>query len=83
METRTERVVLQTPNHETTGDIPLPKEGFRSRLSDFLNHGDQNFISLVDAEVAPRNGSASGEASRRSFIAVARSHVQLAYPASE
>lgn len=83
METRTERVVLQTPNHEITGDITLPKEGFRSRLSDFLNHGEMNFISLINAEIKPRNGSTPAGPTSRSFIAVARSHVQLAYPASD
>lgn len=82
METRTKRVVLQTPSHEITGDLTLPREGFRSRLSDFLNHGDVNFIPLVNAEITQRDGP-PGERIKRSFIAVARDHVQLAYPASD
>ena len=79
METRTERVVLETPSHRIVGDLTLPREGYRSRLSDFLNRGDVNFIPLVDAEVETRNGGGS-ETVRHDFIAVARDHVQLAYP---
>jgi hypothetical protein len=79
METRTERVVLETPSHRIVGDLTLPREGYRSRLSDFLNRGDVNFIPLVNAEVETRNGGSSDN-ERREFIAVARDHVQLAYP---
>jgi hypothetical protein len=84
MDTRTERVVLQTPSHEIVGDLTLPREGFRSRLSDYLNRGDVSFIPLVNAEITQRNGSGTvGESIHRSFIAVAREHVQLAYPSAE
>lgn len=77
METRVERVVLETPKHRIVGDLTLPREGYRSRLSDFLNRGDLEFIPLVNAEISSANG---GEPEQRSFLAVARSHVQLAYP---
>ena len=77
METRVERVVLETPKHRIVGDLTLPREGYRSRLSDFLNRGDLEFIPLVNAEIFSGDG---GEADARSFLAVARSHVQLAYP---
>ena len=40
METRVERVVLETAKHRIVGDLTLPREGYRSRLSDFLNRGD-------------------------------------------
>ena len=82
METRTERVVLQTPSHEITGDLTLPREGYRSRLSDFLNRGDVNFIPLVNVEVR-KSGDDSAAPVQRPFIAVAREHVQLAYPESD
>jgi hypothetical protein len=78
METRVDGVVLETPRHRIGGDLALAREGYRSRLSNFLNWGDLEFIPLVNAEIAPsRNGSATDG---RSFLAVARSHVQLAYP---
>ena len=53
METRTERVVVETGRHRIVGDITLPREGYRSRLSEYLNHGDVDFIPMVDAELTP------------------------------
>ena len=79
METRVERVVLETEQQRITGDLTLPREGYRSRLSDFLNRGDLDFIPLVNVEIQSLNG---GQAEERPFIAVARTHVQLAYPHS-
>jgi hypothetical protein len=77
METRVERVVPETDRHRIVGDVTLPREGYRSRLSDYLNRGDLDFIPVVNAELSPLNG---GSPETRSFIAVARTHVQLAFP---
>jgi uncharacterized protein DUF6812 len=80
METRVERVVLETDRLRIQGDLTLPREGYRSRLSDFLNRGDLEFIPLVTAEITSHNGAEAGVGpGARSFIAVARTHVQLAY----
>jgi hypothetical protein len=81
MDMRTERIVLETDRYLIVGDLHLPKEGYRSRLSDYLNHGDITFLSLVNAEIRPLDGS--GAAQRREFVAVACSHVKLAYPQSD
>ena len=80
METRTERVVVETDRHRIVGDVTLPREGYRSRLSEYLNHGDLDFIPMVNVELTPLNG---GSPETRSFMAVARSHVQLAFPFAE
>jgi hypothetical protein len=80
MDNRVERVVLETGRYRIVGDLTLPKEGFRSRLSDYLNRSDLAFVPLVDAELSPLDG---GTAHERRFIAVARDHIQLAYPAPE
>lgn len=80
MENRIERVVLETTQNRIVGDLTLPREGYRSRLSDFLNRGDLDFIPLVNVEVAPITG---GEPEKRSFLAVGRTHVHLAYVASD
>jgi hypothetical protein len=77
MENRVERVVLETDRYRIVGDLTLPREGYRSRLSDFLNRGDFDFIPVVNAELSPLNG---GAPETRSFIAVARTQVQLAFP---
>jgi hypothetical protein len=81
METRVERVVLETARHRIVGDLTLPREGYRSRLSDFLNRGDLDFIPLVNAEIGPLSEAPPGPADgSRAFVAVARTHVHLAYP---
>jgi uncharacterized protein DUF6812 len=77
MDTRVERVVLVTSRHVITGDLTMPKEGYRSRLSDFLNRGDLDFVPLVGVEVRPVGG---GESTAHEFLAVGRSSVELAYP---
>jgi hypothetical protein len=77
METRIERIVLETDRHRIVGNLTLPREGYRSRLSDYLNGGDLEFIPLVQAELTPLDG---GSPESRSFVAVARTHVQLAFP---
>jgi hypothetical protein len=76
VETRTQRVVLETDRYRISGDLTLPREGYRSRLSDLLNRDNVEFIALVDAEITSVDG---GEPNIRKFIAVARHHIQLAY----
>ncbi len=78
MDNRTERIVLETERHRIVGDITLPKEGFRSRVSDYLNRGEVVFIPLVNVTVTPHDG---GEEIKRDFVAVGRPHIQVAYPA--
>lgn len=81
VETRMERVVLETSTHSIVGDLTLPAAGYRSRLSDFLNRGDVSFISLVNVELTPRVDGRRGETEQHQFMAVARDHVEIAYPA--
>jgi hypothetical protein len=77
MDSRVERVVLETGRHVITGNLTMPKEGYRSRLSDFLNRGDLDFVPLVDVEVRATDG---GAPQAHEFLAVGRTHIQLAYP---
>jgi hypothetical protein len=82
MEMRIERVCLETDHQLIVGDLHLPREGYLSRLSDYLNRGGDHFVPLSNAEIRPLNGNAAAP-ERRSFLAVSRDHVTLAYPASE
>ena len=81
MTNRIERVVLETANHRVVGDLSLPKDGYLSRLSDYLNRDELIFVPLTNAVVGPREGGEPTE--ERNFIAVARIHIQLAYPAED
>ena len=79
MDTRVERIVLETDRHRIVGDLTMPREGYRSRLSDYLNRGEMAFIPLANVVISTI-GEAD-DAEQREFIAVARTHVHLAYPA--
>ncbi|UJA21123.1 hypothetical protein HJD18_13475 [Thermoleophilia bacterium SCSIO 60948] len=76
MEQRTERIVIETGRHRIVGDLALPRDGHRSRLSDFLNSGTPDFISLTDAEI--RTGD--GEPERLAYVAVAVGQILIAHP---
>ena len=81
MTNRVERVVLETDNHRIVGDLTLPKDGYLSRLSDYLNRDELIFVPLANAVVGLRDGVEPPE--ERNFVAVARVHIHLAYPADE
>ena len=76
MESRIQRVVIQTSRFRIVGDVMLPTEGFRTRLSDVLNRQDIAFIPLVNVELTHVEG---GKSESHSFVAVARSQIQVAY----
>ena len=78
MQHRHERVYLETARHRITGRLTLPADGYRSRLSDFLNASEREFVSLTDVvlEVIGRDGPGT----THDFIAVARRHIVFAMP---
>lgn len=76
---RSERVLIETTRYRITGDLILPRDGYRSRVSDFLNSSERDFIPLTDVtlEVLDTDGR-PGEPVRRDFITIARNHIVLA-----
>jgi hypothetical protein len=78
VEHKDERVVLETARYRISGLLRLPRDGYRSRLTDFLNAGERDFIALTDVDLMPLNGDQLAE--HREFIAVARSQIVLAAP---
>jgi hypothetical protein len=79
MDTRVQRVVIETDRFHIVGDVMLPTEGFRTRLSDVLNRQDTGFIPLVNVELTPAGDST---AESLGFVAVSRNQIQLAYEIS-
>lgn len=78
---REEDVVLETDRYRITGKLTLPREGYRSRLSDYVNQRDREFFVLSDATLRSLDGS---DPQRRSpFLMIARSHVRLIAPVSD
>jgi hypothetical protein len=81
MQHRYERVYVETERHRISGFLTLPADGYRSRLSDFLNSADRDFISLTDCTVELIGREGPGTA--HEFIAVSRQHIVLAIPHGE
>jgi hypothetical protein len=75
---RHERVLIETQRHRISGILTLPADGFRSRLSDFLNASERDFVSLTDAVVETIGHAGPG--TEHEFVAVARGHIVLAIP---
>jgi hypothetical protein len=77
VEHRDERIVVETDRYRITGLLRLPRDGYRSRLTDYLNSSERAFVALTDVELEPFDG---GERQRCPFLAVSLSHVVLAMP---
>ena len=78
MEQREQRIIVETERYRISGVLNMPRDGYRSRLTDFLNASERTFIALTDVELEPLDGS--GGAERRGFLALSLSHVVVAMP---
>jgi hypothetical protein len=78
---RHERIYVETARHRITGILTLPADGYRSRLSDFLNASERDFISLTECvvELIGRDGGGT----EHGYMAVSRGHIVLAIPLGE
>ena len=81
MEHRDERIVVETERYRITGMLRLPKDGYRSRLTDYLNAAERTFLPLTQVEIVPLANDSPVE--RRPFMALSLRHVVLAMPAEQ
>ena len=72
---RRERVRIETARHEIEGTLQLPYEGFRSRMTDFLNTQGDDFLPLTDAQVTYLDSTREPE--RHEYLALATRQVVL------
>ena len=79
MEHREEPIVVETNRYRITGILRLPRDGYRSRLTDYLNASERTFLPLTNVEIFSLD--CSREAERRAFIALSISQIVLAAPA--
>jgi hypothetical protein len=77
---RDEQIVVETARYRITGTLRLPRDGYRSRLTDYLNASERAFIPLTNVEIASLDSGSQG-VSRRAFVAVALSQIVVAMPA--
>jgi hypothetical protein len=75
MQSRHERVRIETTRHEIEGTLQLPHEGFRSRLTDYLNTQGDAFLPLTDVDVTYLDGSREPE--HHEYLALATRQVVL------
>jgi hypothetical protein len=78
---REEQVVLETDRYRIVGTLTLPREGYRSRLSDYVNQRDREFFAVSDVTITSLDDTESTR--QASFLMVARRHVTLVALASE
>ncbi len=81
MEQRDERIIVETGRHRITGLLRLPADGYRSRLTDYLNASERVFLALTDAEITNLDGAPRAE--QREFVALSVRHIVLAMPAED
>ena len=81
MDMRHEDIILETDRYRIEGKLTLPREGYRSRLSDYVNQRDREFFALNDARVTALD--APEETRQASFLMVARAHVRIVALAAE
>ncbi len=76
---RDEHIMVETSRYRITGVLRLPRDGYRSRLTDYLNSSERVFLPLTHVEIMPLEGERRSE--RRAFVAVSIRHIVLATPA--
>ena len=81
VENRQEKVVVETDRYRVEGMLTLPREGYRSRVSDHVNRRDQEFFTILDAQLVALDGSGRDWATP--VLMLARRHIRLIVPASE
>jgi len=72
-EQRCARVRLEAARYRIEGHLTLPRDGYRSRVSDYLNATQRGpFLSLSDVTVQSLD---DGKVEQHPFLAVSRSQI--------
>ncbi|MFL5894468.1 MAG: hypothetical protein ACJ76Z_05075 [Thermoleophilaceae bacterium] len=77
MDLRREQVVVEIEHYRIQGSLHLPAEGYRSRLSDYMNQREAEFLPMTDCTVSTLE---TGQERSVPFVLVARRHVRLIAP---
>ena len=77
MDLRREQVVVEIERYRIQGALHLPAEGYRSRLSDYMNQREAEFLPMTDCTVTTLETEAQQAVP---FLLVARRHVRLIAP---
>jgi hypothetical protein len=80
MDHRLEQIILETDRWRIQGNLTLPREGYRSRLSDYVNQRDREFFSIKDATMTALDEP--HEVQQHQFVMIARRHIRLIAPST-
>jgi hypothetical protein len=69
--------VVEIERYRIQGALHLPAEGYRSRLSDYMNQREAEFLPMTDCTITTLE---TGAERALSFVLVARRHVRLIAP---
>ena len=78
MDLRHEQVIVETDRYRIEGSLTLPREGYRSRLSDYVNQREREFFSIQDATLTALDSPDLVQ--QVPFLMVARAHIRLVQP---
>jgi hypothetical protein len=81
LDLRLEQIILETDRWRIAGNLTLPAEGYRSRLSDYVNQRDREFFSIQDAVMTALDGP--HEVQEHEFVMIARRHIRLIAPTTQ
>lgn len=76
MDHREEEITVETERYRISGLLRLPRDGYRSRMTDYLNSIERDFIALSDARIVPLDGH--GQEVRQPFVTISLRHIVLA-----
>ena len=74
-------MVVETDRYRVSGMLTMPRDGYRSRLSDYLNASEQAFVPLTDVNLERLDGR--GNVEHHDFLTLSLSHIVLAMPAPD
>jgi hypothetical protein len=74
---RRQQVVVEIERYRIQGALHLPAEGYRSRLSDYMNQRETEFLPMTACTITTLE---TGQERELPFLLVARRHVRLISP---
>ena len=76
MDLRREQVVVEIERYRIEGSLHVPAEGYRSRLSDYMNQ-EGEFLPMTECTITTLD---TAHERKLDFMLVARRHVRLIAP---
>jgi len=81
VERKRERVIVESARYRIAGEVTLPPEGYKSRLSDHINEASREFLIVLDAILTPFDDPENRF--RSNVVMVHRSKIDVIFPENE